>query len=110
MKKGKLFIGTSGYNYSDWKERFYPKGLPQSKWLEHYQKFFNTVELNVTFYRLPNKSVFRHVEVVYMCSSRVFCLETIDVGREYVEILFAALGIIPDKRWAKADQFWTKVA
>lgn len=58
MKKGKLYVGTSGYNYDHWKGIFYPKDLPQNKWLEHYQKFFNTVELNVTFYRLPQKKAF----------------------------------------------------
>jgi len=59
MKKGKIYIGTSGYNYSDWKGVFYPKDLPQKRWLEHYQKFFGTVELNVTFYRLPQKAAFK---------------------------------------------------
>jgi len=55
----KTFIGTSGYNYSHWSDGvFYPRGLPERKWLEHYTRFFNTVELNVSFYRLPQKSVF----------------------------------------------------
>ncbi|MFC1767844.1 DUF72 domain-containing protein [Candidatus Margulisiibacteriota bacterium] len=58
MKKSMLYIGTSGYNYDHWKENFYPKGLPQNKWLEYYQTLFSTVELNVTFYRLPQKKVF----------------------------------------------------
>lgn len=51
-------IGCSGFNYQDWKEIFYPKGLSQKKWLEHYCTVFNTVELNVTFYRLPKDSTF----------------------------------------------------
>lgn len=51
-------IGCSGFNYPDWKENFYPKGLPQRKWLEHYCTVFSTVELNVTFYRLPKDSTF----------------------------------------------------
>lgn len=55
----KTFIGTSGYNYPHWSDGvFYPQGLPQRKWLEHYMSFFNTVELNVSFYRLPKKSIF----------------------------------------------------
>jgi uncharacterized protein YecE (DUF72 family) len=54
-----IFIGTSGYNYPHWSNGvFYPPGLPERKWLEHYTRFFNTVELNVSFYRLPRKSVF----------------------------------------------------
>lgn len=59
-KKAKIFIGTSGYNYRHWSDGvFYPEGLPQSRWLEHYTEFFNTVELNVTFYRLPQESAFK---------------------------------------------------
>jgi uncharacterized protein YecE (DUF72 family) len=47
------WIGCSGFYYKGWKERFYPKGLPQRKWFEFYCESFNTVELNVTFYRFP---------------------------------------------------------
>lgn len=55
----KTFVGTSGYNYRHWSDGvFYPPGLPERKWLEHYSSFFNTVELNVSFYRLPRKTVF----------------------------------------------------
>jgi len=54
-----VLIGTSGYNYPHWWNGvFYPSDLPQRKWLEFYAQHFNTVELNVTFYRLPKKEVF----------------------------------------------------
>lgn len=46
-------IGTSGWNYSHWRELFYPKGLKQAEWLKFYSGSFNTVEINATFYRLP---------------------------------------------------------
>jgi uncharacterized protein YecE (DUF72 family) len=49
----KWWIGCSGFYYKHWRDRFYPKGLPQSKWFEFYCEYFNTVELNVTFYRFP---------------------------------------------------------
>lgn len=56
---GKVFVGTSGYSYKHWSDGvFYPAGLPQKKWLEFYSSHFNTVELNVTFYRLPAYSQF----------------------------------------------------
>ncbi len=55
----KLFIGTSGYVYDHWKGHFYPEDLPSSKWLEHYIKYFSTVELNNTFYRLPQEAAFK---------------------------------------------------
>jgi uncharacterized protein YecE (DUF72 family) len=48
-------IGCSGWNYTSWRERFYPKGLPARLWLEHYSQVFDTVEVNNTFYRLPNR-------------------------------------------------------
>lgn len=46
-------IGCSGFSYKHWKGGFYPDGVPQRKWFEYYCQFFNTVELNVTFYRFP---------------------------------------------------------
>jgi uncharacterized protein YecE (DUF72 family) len=51
-----VHIGCSGWNYKDWRERFYPKGLPARRWLEHYAEHFDTVEVNNTFYRLPTLS------------------------------------------------------
>ena len=52
----RVFVGTSGYNYRHWWDGvFYPRTLPQKGWLEFYSQFFDTVELNVTFYRLPNR-------------------------------------------------------
>lgn len=56
----KYFIGTSGWNYSHWQGIFYPKDLSQGRWLEHYARFFNSVELNVTFYRLVRKRTFQN--------------------------------------------------
>jgi uncharacterized protein YecE (DUF72 family) len=50
------WIGCSGWNYRDWRETVYPKGLPPRRWLEHYGGLFDTVEVNNTFYRLPNRS------------------------------------------------------
>jgi uncharacterized protein YecE (DUF72 family) len=56
-------IGCSGWNYPHWRELFYPRGLPASRWLEHYSRTFDTVEVNATFYRLPTrKSAARWVE------------------------------------------------
>jgi uncharacterized protein YecE (DUF72 family) len=48
-------IGCSGWNYAHWRELIYPKGMPASKWLEHYATMFDTVEVNSTFYRLPRR-------------------------------------------------------
>ncbi|MCW2506808.1 MAG: hypothetical protein JWO79_5092 [Actinomycetia bacterium] len=51
-------VGTSGWQYADWRGRFYPQKLPQRLWLEHYAAEFSTVEVNNAFYRLPEKHVF----------------------------------------------------
>jgi uncharacterized protein YecE (DUF72 family) len=48
-----LYVGCSGFYNKDWKEVFYPKGLPQRKWFEYYSTQFNSLELNTTFYRFP---------------------------------------------------------
>jgi uncharacterized protein YecE (DUF72 family) len=54
----RLWIGTSGWQYRHWRERFYPRGLPTDRWLDRYAEAFDTVEVNVTFYRQPKPSVF----------------------------------------------------
>jgi uncharacterized protein YecE (DUF72 family) len=55
-------IGCSGWNYASWKDELY-EGKPPRLWLEHYARFFDTVEVNNTFYRLPLAgSVARWVE------------------------------------------------
>lgn len=55
----RLFVGTSGFSYKHWSnDVFYPSGLDQRSWLEFYARYFNTVELNVTFYRLPRPESF----------------------------------------------------
>jgi len=48
-------IGCSGWSYASWRASFYPKGLPPSRWLEHYASVFDTVEVNTTFYRLARR-------------------------------------------------------
>ncbi len=47
------FIGTSGWNYPHWQEAFYPADLPSEEWLNYYAKRFASVEVNNTFYQLP---------------------------------------------------------
>ena len=56
MTAGRARIGCSGYQYRDWRGRFYPEKLPARRWFEHYAAHFDTVELNTTFYRLPEAS------------------------------------------------------
>ena len=52
-----IWIGTSGYNYPEWKGSFYPSDLPAAKMLPYYAERFPTVEINYTFYRMPSEKL-----------------------------------------------------
>lgn len=53
-----LRIGTSGWSYDHWQGVFYPEGLPADRWFGHYAEHFDTVEINNTFYQLPEERIF----------------------------------------------------
>lgn len=53
-----LLIGTAGWNYFDWKGRFYTENLPSQQRLEYYARHFNLVEINVSFYRFVKVSTY----------------------------------------------------
>lgn len=52
-----LWVGTSGYNYPEWKGSFYPQKLPAAKMLPYYAERLSTVEINYTFYRMPTAKI-----------------------------------------------------
>ncbi|MBI2203737.1 MAG: DUF72 domain-containing protein [Candidatus Rokubacteria bacterium] len=49
-------VGTSGYNYPEWRGHFYPTDLPQKAMLAYYAERFGTVEINASFYRMPTEA------------------------------------------------------
>jgi uncharacterized protein YecE (DUF72 family) len=53
----RAWVGTSGYNYPEWKGSFYPEKMPAAKMLPFYAQAFSTVEINYTFYRTPNPKI-----------------------------------------------------
>jgi uncharacterized protein YecE (DUF72 family) len=55
---GTLRIGTSGYQYNHWRGVFYPNDIPKKRWFAYYASRFDTVEINNTFYRLPQAQTF----------------------------------------------------
>lgn len=74
-RQGHCRIGTSGYQYEHWRGEFFPEGLSKSQWLHYYAGRFDTVELNNTFYRLPEASTFdrwRHVVDENFCFALKF--------------------------------------
>ena len=52
-----LWVGTSGYNYPEWRGSFYPEKMAAAKMLPYYAERFTTVEINYTFYRVPNTKI-----------------------------------------------------
>lgn len=54
-------IGTSGYSFEDWRGNFYPGQIDKGKMLDHYQAYFNTVEINSTYYRIPHPAVMYNI-------------------------------------------------
>ena len=59
MKKRKLYIGTSGWAYNHWIGIFYPKELPSKDRLKYFSSYFNTAEINYSFYHLPTESTYK---------------------------------------------------
>jgi len=57
---GKIFIGTSGYNYNHWRGIFYPQDINSKNFFSFYQNYFQTVEINYTFYHFPKKNTFEN--------------------------------------------------
>jgi uncharacterized protein YecE (DUF72 family) len=57
-KQADLRIGTSGWSYAHWRRVFYPEALPSTRWLSYYVRYFDSVELNNSFYNLPAEKTF----------------------------------------------------
>jgi uncharacterized protein YecE (DUF72 family) len=56
VSSAKIYIGTSGWMYKSWANSFYPKSYPAKRHLEFYMSQFSTVEINASFYRLPEET------------------------------------------------------
>lgn len=62
MQKRVIYIGTSGWSYKHWVDTFYPKEIKAKDQFQYYRTYFDTVEINNTFYRLPKKETFMNWE------------------------------------------------
>lgn len=58
MGLGEARVGCSGWEYKHWAGDFYPSDVPRPRWFEHYAQHFDTVEINNSFYRLPEATTF----------------------------------------------------
>jgi uncharacterized protein YecE (DUF72 family) len=54
-----IYVGTSGFNYDDWVDTFYPPDLPKHKWLVHYAREFDACEIDSTYYAVPKPANLR---------------------------------------------------
>jgi len=58
--KGAIHIGTSGWSYKHWRDRFYPVEAKPSEYLDFYRRYFDTTEVNTSFYHLPKSETVEH--------------------------------------------------
>ena len=86
----KMFAGTSGYSYKEWKGNFYPERLASTKMLQFYAERLPTVEINNTFYRLPKVNVLESWRQ--------------QVPDEFRFVLKASRHITHDRRLKEADE------
>ena len=101
----KKYIGCSGYHYDDWKEKFYPANLNKDHWLEFYARYFNAVEINNTFYEIPDKNTLRnwldkkpeHFRFALKGSRYVTHMKKLNDSKEHVEKFYQAIEPIQKK-------------
>ncbi|MDD3520800.1 MAG: DUF72 domain-containing protein [Actinomycetota bacterium] len=100
-----LFIGTSGYSYKDWEESFYPAGTGPAGYLNYYSMFFDTVEINSTYYFIPNASMVSKMEsktkdgFIFSIKAHSSITHTRDAGKDDIDSFKKAL--IPLKKTGK---------
>ncbi len=101
----KLFVGTSGYSYKEWKGSFYPKDLPDKQMLRYYGERFQTVEINNTFYRMPTetllanwaKEVPEHFAFVLKASQRITHQQRLKGCEENVDYLLKTAAVLGNR-------------
>ena len=102
---GEVRVGTSGWQYDDWRGAVYPDELPKRRWLEHYATRFPTVEVNATFYRLAKESTVAQwrdavpgaFEFVLKGSRFITHQKKLNDPAEALERFFAPLGPVLDR-------------
>ncbi len=115
-----LYVGTSGWAYPQWKPAFYPEGLPQKRFLEHYATRLTACEINATFYRIQSEQTmanwhdatpdeFRFAVKGHRMISNVRDLRPSPERRDILGEFVASLAALGDKLGALMLQFSTRV-
>lgn len=100
----RLFVGTSGFSYDEWRPAFYPEGLKKDAMLPFYAERLAAVELNNTFYRLPNakmaakwrSQVPAGFRFAVKASQRLTWTQKLKDCGELVQVLFTAIAPLGD--------------
>jgi uncharacterized protein YecE (DUF72 family) len=98
----KILLGTSGYSYSDWNGIFYPEGLDKKNHLEFYSSYFNTVEINFTYYAIPNPRIIDNMasrvtdDFIFSVKGHKSMTHTRDCSRDDWKSYFNALSPLID--------------
>lgn len=97
-------MGCSGWQYKHWRNDFYPTSLPTTRWLEYYTRHFNTVEINNSFYRLPEARTFdtwrervpRDFLYAVKASRYITHMKKLKDAQESIDLLFSRLDHLRD--------------
>jgi len=99
---GKVLVGTSGYSFADWVGRFYPEGIRKGDMLSFYSKHFPAVEVNSTYYRIPNPAVLRQMEkktppeFEFVIKAHKSMTHTLDAGKDTYSAFMDALAPVQE--------------
>jgi len=109
----KIYVGTSGYAYKEWKGKFYPEKISDEEMLPFYSVRLNTVEINNTFYRMPRESVLmswaekvpKHFVFALKAPQIITHLKRLRGVSEESEYLFRTLSVLEKKLGPVLFQF-----
>ena len=101
----KLHVGTSGYSYKEWKGSFYPEKLPAKEMLAYYASKLSAVELNNTFYRMPQESMVEgwkaqvpdHFRFSVKASQRITHFKRLKDAEADTKFLLDTVGVLKDQ-------------
>lgn len=99
------YVGTSGWHYEHWRGPFYPPEVPARRWLQHYAGVFRLVEVNNSFYRLPDAATLRawkdgtpdHFRFCIKASRYVTHMKKLDLDAAGLERFFSRIEILGDR-------------
>src|SRR4051812_39709051 len=105
MEKRTVLIGTSGWHYKHWKEKFYPLGLPDTRQFSYFTSVFNTVEINNSFYKLPSEKAFEQwrqnspPDFLFAVKASRFIthMKKLNMNREELNLFFSHVSRLEEK-------------